>query len=262
MVSRLGSAFPAVLALLCSASLARAADDFAWRGRVGGGQTIEIKGVNGAIRAARASGADVEVTAVKRAHKSDPATVTFDVKQHADGVTVCAMYPSPDTGRPNECAPGDGGRMNTRNNDVEVEFTVLVPAGVRLAARTVNGSVEAVSLQSDVEARTVNGQIELRTSGKARAKTVNGSINARLGSSTGEDALEFETVNGSITVALPAASDADFEARTVNGEISSDLPLTVRGRFTRQELSGALGRGGRPLRMKTVNGSIRVQVSS
>ena len=261
-MTRIGSTLLVALSTALSVPLLRAADDFAWRGRVGAGQSIEIKGVNGPIRAARAAGGDIEVTAVKRANKSDPASVTFDVKEHGGGVTVCAMYPSPDSSRPNECAPGDGGRMNTRNNDVSVEFTVLVPAGVRLVARTVNGNVEAVSLASDIEARTVNGKIDLRTSGRAAAKTVNGSIEARFGASSGSDAIEFETVNGSITLGLPHATDADLEARTVNGEISSDLPLTVRGRVSRQELSGALGRGGRTLRLKTVNGSIRVQAGT
>jgi hypothetical protein len=36
--------------------------------------------------------------------------------------------------------------MNTHNNDVKVEFTVLVPQGVRFVGRSVNGDVEANSL--------------------------------------------------------------------------------------------------------------------
>ena len=58
-----------------------------------------------------------------------PAEVKIEVVEHAGGVTICAVYPS--SGAPNECKPGKGGRMNVRDNDVNVEFKVSVPAGVR-----------------------------------------------------------------------------------------------------------------------------------
>ena len=66
--------------------------------------------------------------------------------------------------------------LRSRNNDVKVDFTVIVPAGVAFVGRTVNGGVKAIDLTGDVEARTVNGNITLATGGYARAKTVNGSI--------------------------------------------------------------------------------------
>ena len=69
------------------------AEDFAWRGRVGAGQTLEIRGVNGGITA-DASGGEVEVTAVKRGRNSDPASVEVKVVEHGGGVTICAVYPS------------------------------------------------------------------------------------------------------------------------------------------------------------------------
>src|SRR5690242_841129 len=94
--------------------------DFNWHGRLAPGQSIEIKGVNGAIHAERATGTEVTVEATKTARRSDPNSVTIQVVPHADGVTVCAMYPSSDWGRPNECAPGSGGRMHVNNNDVRV----------------------------------------------------------------------------------------------------------------------------------------------
>ena len=81
---------------------AAAAEDFQWRGRVNAGQVIEIKGVNGSVRAEAASGNEVEVVAVKQGRRSDPNEVKIAVVEHGDGVTVCAVYPSPDAGRPND----------------------------------------------------------------------------------------------------------------------------------------------------------------
>mgnify|MGYP001108165119 CR=1 FL=1 len=233
--------------------------DFYWQGRIERGKTIEIRGVNGGIRAERASGDAVEVTAVKHARRSDPESVTIEVVPHADGVTICAVYPSRRGSQPNECRPG-GGKHSVRDNDVVVEFTVRVPEGVQLVAATVNGKIEARDLASDAVLNTVNGSVDVSTTGLARAGTVNGSIDAIVGRTDWSGDLEFNTVNGSITVELPEGLGAELEAATVNGRISSDFPLTVSGRLSPRRLQGTIGDGGgRRLRLTTVNGSIRLR---
>src|SRR5881409_2479929 len=160
---------PAAAVLTLVPRAAAAQDEFHWKGKVAPGKAIEIKGVNGDVRAVAGSG-DVEVTAVKHARRSDPDEVKIAVVEHADGVTICAVYPS-DGRRENTCEAGDHGHMSTHDNDVAVDFTVRVPAGVRFVGRTVNGSVEAAHLASDVEANTVNGGIRISTSGFAQAGT-------------------------------------------------------------------------------------------
>ena len=49
--------------------------------------------------------------AEKRATRDNPESVRIDVVPHAGGVTICAVYPSRSGARPNECAPGNAGRM-------------------------------------------------------------------------------------------------------------------------------------------------------
>lgn len=119
------------------------APEFRWKGRVAAGMSVEIKGVNGDISAEPASGAEVEVVANRKAARSDPNSVNLQVVEHAGGVTICAVYPSDDPDSPNTCEPGRGGRMSVRNNDVEVDFSVRVPAGVTFDGRTVNGEIKA-----------------------------------------------------------------------------------------------------------------------
>ena len=239
----------------------RSTEDFEWHGRIAAGKAIEVKGVNGGIVAEPSTGTEVEVVATKSARRSDPDEVKIEVIEHEDGVTICAVYPTPRGERPNECQPGEGGRMNTRNNDVQVEYTVRVPAGVRFIGRTVNGSVEARGLRADVEGYTVNGSVQISTRGVARASTVNGSIDAEMGTAFTEP-LEFATVNGGITLIVPAGSGAELHASTVNGDIETDFPLTVRGRFNRHKVTGTIGRGGPRLQMTTVNGDIRLHSAS
>ncbi len=118
------------------------------------------------------------------------------------------------------------------NNDVSVDFTVRVPKAVRFVARTVNGLVEAKSLEADTEAHTVNGNVRLSTAGAAQGETVNGSITASMGKIT--SAAKFSTVNGAITLEMPSRTGARVHANTVNGGINTDFGLPVHGAVPEQ----------------------------
>lgn len=240
------------------------ADRFHWFGRIEPGQMVEIKGINGDISAEPAAGSDIDVTAIKKARHSDPASVNIEVVPNVSGVTICAVYPSESSDHPNRCHPGSSEgnsstSTNVRHNDVSVNFSVRVPTGVEFVGRTINGEISATSLNGNVESHTVNGGIHISTAGYARAKTVNGDIAAKLGNPNWPDALEFKTLNGGITLDLPAALSTRVDANTLNGEISSDFPLSVLGRMSRKHLNGTIGAGGRQLVLKTLNGSIRLR---
>jgi hypothetical protein len=236
-----------------------ALQDFEWSGRVGQGKSIEIKGINGGVFAEATDGDEVRVTVeMEEGRRGYADEISFEVLEHENGVTICAMYPSDRRREPNECRAGSRGRMNIRDNDTKVEFTVRVPKGVNFVGRTVNGSITAESLDGDVEAHTVNGRIEVSTNGFVQATTVNGSIRASLGRADWTGSLEFETVNGSITVELPDGVGADVTARTLNGGIDTDFPLTISGRFSSRRLTGTIGGGGRRMRLETINGAVRI----
>lgn len=248
----------ALAATLTIAAPALAQEQFQWSGRIASGRAIEIKGINGDVNAVAASGDEVRVSATKRARRSNTSDVRIEVVEHAGGVTICAVYPTR-AGRPaNDCQPGSGGRSSVENNDVQVEWTVQVPRGVNFVGRTVNGAVEGTGLPANAEGRTVNGRVRLAAAGIARASTVNGSVDVSMGAANWTDRLEFETVNGSLTIRFTNGLNAVVSARTVNGDIETDFPLEVRGRFNARNLSGTVGSGGRELALKTVNGEIRL----
>ena len=235
------------------------ADGFSWTGSIDSGDVLEIKGVNGPIVVERASGSQIEVTAHAEGRRSDAKTVIIERVEHAGGITLCAVYPTPKGERDNYCAPGDDGHMNVERNDVEVSFHVMLPEGVAFHGRTVNGDVQATGLDSDVLLTTVNGDLELSTTRRAEATTVNGSIEAAFGNSDIREELTFSTVNGSITLDVPDDIDADLDASWLNGQLDSDLPFTLQGRMAKGQARGIIGDGGPLLRLATVNGSIRLR---
>jgi len=233
------------------------AQDFQWRGHLNTGQTIEIKGINGDVRATASGSGDVEVTAVRTARRSNPADVRIEVVPHAGGVTICAVYPTVPGREANTCDSGGRGKSNTQNNDTSVHFEVRVPYGVGFIGRTVNGELSGEGLQGDAEAYTVNGSVKLYTTGLSVANTVNGSVNVTMGRADWPNGASFKTVNGEITLSLPSVVDANLHAETLNGTISSDFPITAN-QVSRRRLDGTIGNGGRDLRLSTVNGSIRL----
>jgi len=243
----------------CALLAAQDRGDFKWTGSLGPGKTLEVIGVNGDIEARGAGGREARVEAVKTARRSDVDDVEIKVVEHDRGVTICALYPSPRRSRPNECLPGGRGRNETRDNDVHVDFTVVVPSGVEFVGRTVNGDVDALDLTEEAEAYSVNGSITLETAGYGSASTVNGSIRARLGRADWDGELAFETVNGEIELSLPASLSTEVRASSVNGGITTDFPLTVPGKFGHRSMRGTIGNGGRELSLTTVNGGMELR---
>jgi Putative adhesin len=234
--------------------------EFRWHGRLAAGKRLEVKGVNGDVRAVGVASGEVEVTAAKHARRSDLDEVKIEVIEHEGGVTICAVYPTPRRAkRENTCEPGDHWSSSTEDNDVTVDFEVRIPAGVAFGGQTVNGEMSAEGLKADVKATTVNGSVRVTTTGLAEASTVNGSVYVEMGRADWTDELDFSTVNGGITLILPARLDTEVRATSVNGDLVSDYPLTVSGRFGPRRMRGTIGAGGRSLSLSTVNGEIRLK---
>lgn len=245
------------LALVATMAGSAQDQDFRWSGSLAAGKTLEVAAVNGRISATPARGNQVEVTATKTARRSDPASVTIKVEEHEGGVRICTLAP----GNADGSCRGDRGRRGNswEDNDVSVAFEVRLPAAVVFRGTVVNGPIEASDLASEVHLTTVNGGVDVSTSGFAEATSVNGDVTVRMGRSDWDGSAEYSSVNGNVTVTLPAGTNADVRASTVNGDIETDFPLTVSGRFGPRSLRGTIGSGGRTLSLSTVNGSVGIK---
>ena len=229
--------------------------EFDWTGVIAPGDRIEIKNIAGDLRASYTAGGEVVVHATKRGRDSDPASVTIEVVRHADGVTICAVYPDVPGQAPNECAPGLPGNMSSWDNDVSVEFTVRVPVGVEFVGRAVGGDVVAEGLQSDALAVTVGGDISLTTTGIAEASSTFGSLNVVIGRANPGRDLAFRTMTGDVMLRVPSNTNAEVQATTGRGTIDSDFLLEG----TPNRKVGTLGSGGPMLTLSTLEGNVDLQ---
>ena len=255
-------------------------EDFRWSGRLARGQEIEINGIIGNVTAETASGDQVEV--IGRRRGAGAADVRIEAVETRDGITICTIYPqrAGRNGRRTDVdgdGPCRGNNGNIDGDDARIDFTVRVPAGVKLAANTVSGDIVAEGLRSPVEAASVSGDVRVSTSGPARASTVSGDVVATF-AQTDSDEMEFNSVSGNVTLRLAGSVGAEVEAQTLSGEIHSDFPLR-RGHMTDddddddddddrgvhvdvrigQSARGTIGRGGAELSVTTISGDIRLE---
>jgi hypothetical protein len=265
----------AAVAFVAAPGVARAqaqdADRFNWHGALARGQTLEVTGIAGSIRAEASTGSEVEVTAVKRGPAGDRREVHIEVEQGGDGVTICAVY-----GEGGGC---HGGNRHARHNETQVEFVARVPAGVEFSGSMVSGDVDVTGIGGHVEVNSVSGDVVVRNvrgtvsahsvSGDATledvdgadvdANTVSGDV-AFGGPIRPDGRYAFKSVSGDVTLRVAGELNARISLSTVSGDIESDFPVTIGGggRFGRRNMDFTVGSGGARIELGTVSGDFRL----
>ena len=162
-----------------------------------------------------------------------------------------------------------------------------------LLLTTVDGSVVGTRLGGDIKVRTGDGSIRLdNISGALDLETTDGSIGlddakptvlkARTGDGSIRAEIEADTVmtdhwdlttsDGTVVLTLPGLFSAEMDAETSDGSVRSSHPLLDDGggerrdgegsderRERRRTLRAKIGDGGKLLRIRTGDGSIRIE---
>jgi hypothetical protein len=263
MTTRSAISWAAIATLALSTSLyaqRATGDSFTWQGAMQSGSTLVIRNVNGPVTVQRASGNQAEVVAEKHYTRGDPNRVIIEAVRFGSGnanAVVCGLWGGGADAKCTERGSLTVGREPAdERSDVAVHFTVKLPAGVKARLETVNGNVTLTGASSDVQASTVNGNVNVNSAGAIVASTVNGSVEATIAAASIPGDIDLKTVNGSVTATAPSALNARFSASTVTGGIESDFPMNVQGRFFNRSVNATLGSGGKNLSMTTVNGSV------
>ena len=270
------------LSLLTLATLAQA-QDFSWNGTVAQGKTLTVKNIIGDITVEAASGREVSVTALKReGRRGDPEDVEIRRLEDEEGVTFCVVYPHHDDD--GDCEMNSRRRHRDRwddhnQNDTEVNFTVRVPAGVKLTANTVTGDVTARGIRGDTEARSVSGDVRLTDveATLVEAASVSGSIElnrvnaTEVGAETVSGDVDFsgeirprgdydlKTLSGDVVMMIPRNAGAEISGNTFSGDFHSSFPITTRSssRYTRrQRINGTIGDGSARIRVESFSGDV------
>ncbi|GAC1635717.1 MAG: hypothetical protein NVS9B14_13310 [Candidatus Acidiferrum sp.] len=208
------------------------------------GGTFELKNVNGPVEVQAWDRNVVEVRAVKTAkhHESDLERVTIDVSAKPDAISVSTRYPQDE------------------GVEVAVEYLIHVPHSAHVEhLGTINGTISIAGVALIGDLHTVNGNIEVYDGGgDVHAHTTNGNIHLELAHFREGTGSSAETTNGSLLVALPSDTQAEIETRCLNGNFRSEMPISMESTLKPREMRGRLGKGGAPIKLRTINGGIRI----
>lgn len=146
-----------------------------------------------------------------------------------------------------------------RGPRLQIDYTLQVPRTVSLDLKTVNGRIAARGVDGENNFTTVNGAIELETSGtnEVFAKTVNGSVRAKFLSDF--RGAKLKTVNGRVAAILPSNASFSCDLSQVNGDFEASFPLSIHSHPGSRRVSGDVNGGQYALRITTVNGDVQVQ---
>jgi DUF4097 and DUF4098 domain-containing protein YvlB len=241
------------------------------------GGTVRVENVNGKVEISAWDEKIAEVRAVKRTRKGrdELSRATIEVNT-ANGLEIRTVYQKRNTGEDTFISRMFGSVRT--NPQVSVDYTIRIPRTAPLTRvvtvngsiilrethgstviNTTNGTISADGVDLIEKAETTNGDVSLSGTMVRSARTVNGSISARVSADI-PDAMDFSTVNGSVSLALPPGANANVELKTVNGRISVPDGLTLgQGTISTRRVSGKLGTGGRTISAETINGSISLK---
>ena len=165
---------------------------------------------------------------------------------------------SVDGGRIRATGPTSSGGDRWWSVQVEIE----TPRDTPLALSTRNGGIALEGVSGRTRFETSNGGVSLvDVSGDVQGRTANGGVRVVLdGSRWQGEGLNVETTNGGVHMELPANYNAELHTETRNGGLDIDFPITVTGRLSsqRRNIDTTLGAGGAPIRVRTVNGGVRI----
>jgi DUF4097 and DUF4098 domain-containing protein YvlB len=179
---------------------------------------------------------------------------------------------------------GAGLEISERDNRVSIEsdappspITIVarVPRRAQLNLSTTNeGEITVRDIVGDLELENINGPITATNiNGSVIAESVNNPIAVGLAGVAAGGATSLSSLNGDITLTLPASAKAELHLDSSHGEIVSDFELDVKPskpRIERNESRGGVSvrmedvivatvNGGGPvIRVKTLNGTIKI----
>jgi hypothetical protein len=272
----------ALTTMLVTATQQARGEEVAKTFTVTGHTHVRVQTDDGAVRVSTGDIKQVEIRVVYSGYKLDK-DLRVSTMQNGDTVEVVAK------------ATGGGlFSWGVRHSSLRIE--VHMPKDTDLEITTGDGSVEADSINGNVDIRTGDGSItvlggkgtvHLRTGdghidgkdldGNVDVSTGDGSVNMEgrfdvLSVKTGDGSVtvraragskvnspwNLHTGDGSIDLDLPGELQANIDASTHDGHISLGIPVTVEGTFSSSRINGKMNGGGQAIVVRTGDGSIHL----
>jgi hypothetical protein len=245
--------------------------------RVGASGEVLLSNISGDIVVTRGGGSEASIEIVKTARSrggDDPREllqlVQVEVIERSGRAEVRARYPQGEE------------RNNRRNINVQVAFNVAVPAGVRIRASSISGSITTRDVAGGVVVETVSGSVRVSNGGRtASAKSISG--NVEVTDTDFDGSVDASSASGSVVVRRVKARQLtlgsisgnveledvecqQLEGQSISGNVRFSGPVARGGRYELNSHSGNVsvalgGSAGFEVEATSFSGSIRSDFS-
>ena len=208
------------------------------------GGAFDLSNISGNIVITGGAGDQVVIDAVKRGKTADDLkAVQIEVTTTANRVEVRTRYP-----------------QERRNVNASVDFTISLPRGAVVNARSVSGDMKVSNVDGILRVETVSGNVAVTSAAQLEsAKTVSGDVTVDTAGSAGD--IAAASVSGSVKMRAVKAKSID--TNSVSGDVSmTDVTCdrakanSISGGIT---FGGPLARGGRYM-LQSHSGDVVVQL--
>ncbi len=214
--------------------------------------SVRVTGYDGTVIVVtgtpRFSGTDSQPGQMHRIGKSD-----FNISAEADGRKITLLCTS---------------------SGKTVDFDIKIPENFSMKLKSLdNGEISILNVKGEIDAENANGDITLENiSGSAVLSSVYGKIKAVFREVSEGEPMMFTSLEGDITLVLPAAVNARLKMKSEKGDIFSDFDIKPGRRqpvvknvqnstlYSLEDwVVGTINRGGAEYILKSYNGNITIK---
>ncbi|MCK4835839.1 MAG: DUF4097 family beta strand repeat protein [Candidatus Aminicenantes bacterium] len=202
---------------------------------------LQLSNVNGFITLSTQNKNEISIKAIKRAdRKSDLENVIIKFEFEKKELKVFT-------------------KRIKKQSTAKVNFYVKVPKNLKsLKLNSVNGQIEIDGQLRMIKSKTVNGNIHFKgVASDSEFYAINGGVffifQERL-----KGNISAETVNGTVKIELQKDSSFRIKGSTLNGGIKNDFNVAVESKFIGSKITGTINQGQYNIKLKTVNGNIKL----
>ena len=137
-----------------------------------------------------------------------------------------------------------------------VDYTLEVPARLVPEVSTVNGDVTIESVDNGLTVQVLNGTVTLTDiEGSSEVDIANGDTVAEIRIED-DEVIDLATLNGAISLRIPADTNAELSATVDNGTVSFTGLTLTNELITNNVITGTIGTGEGTIMLNVDNGSI------
>ena len=232
---------------------------------------LHVRNIWGNVIVRPGAGREIIVAADERrsastrdAFEQSKAQLRLDIVANAEGVSLRVHDPDRNRGRTDVC----------QGCQLEYQFEITVPQGTLVDVGTItDGRVDVSGVRGPVAANNVNGPVAVSGLYEcSNIETVNGALDVTFARAPANDCA-IKTINGDITLGLPATAGLNTILKIGHGDVESDFevePMAFPAKvdktqqddgFTyriQQPAALRVGNGGPTFTMASLNGDIRI----